>query len=62
MKLFPKILVLGNSLSGSRDGGGVVRTEDEVPESLKEIPCIIRPLVFRLRMRGARLFGVSYFY
>lgn len=76
----PKLLVLGNSLPGSRDGGGVVKDEilrrypkdryicfaiespqdckcgEVKPESLEGIPCLIGPIVSRLRLRGARFY------
>ncbi len=78
---FPKILVLGSLLPGSKDGGGVVKDEilkrypkdryvcfaldyenilpksGEIPESLQGVPYLVRPLAFRLRMRGAKFYA-----
>jgi glycosyltransferase involved in cell wall biosynthesis len=80
MEQLPKLLVLGSSLPGSRDGGGVVRDEilkryprdqyvcfsvnplgslaktRELPESLRNVPCLIAPLAPHPRLRGARFY------
>jgi hypothetical protein len=78
MEQLPKLMVLGSSLPGSRDGGGVVRDEilkryprdryvcfgvnpldnlaktRELPESLRNVPCLVAPLAPQPRLRGAR--------